>query len=56
MGLGTFALELVTFALEFVMDVMTVKNYLLVTKWMIFAMEEATWDRRKRLKLVLRAV
>ena len=32
MGLGTFVLELVAFALEFVMDVMTARNYLLLTK------------------------
>jgi len=53
MELGMFALELVMFALEFVMAIMTQKtNYVLVMKWMIFAMEDATWDRRRCLKLV----
>ena len=56
MELGAFALELVTFVLEFIIAIMTGKNQLLVTKWMIFAMEDATLDSRRQLKLVLRAV
>jgi len=51
MELGAFALELVALALEFVHGYIDCKSKQLVTKLMIFAMEDATYDSRRQLKL-----
>ena len=39
-----FALEFIAFAQEFVIIVLTAINQLLITRWIIIAMENTTWD------------
>ena len=38
----TFALEFVTFAQEFIIVTLAATNQLLITRWIIFAMENTT--------------